>query len=260
MTPRRSTMPRRPPKILVITLRIAVFVAFVGVWEWAARVRGSPLTFPTASAVAGAFVRIIGELSTWQAVGTTLEAFALGYGLALVAGVGFGLLAGRFEPVRHLGGVYLRILLTAPLAPLIPLMIGIFGIGLAARVALVFIFCLATLAINTQVGVENADRDLIEMARSYGAKELLAFRRVRLPAAMPAIMAGVRLGTARAVVGMVVAELIIVSVGLGQLLNFYRGRFRAAEMFAVVIVILLVGLCLLQIVKLLERRLTRWQR
>lgn len=246
-------------KLLVWVLRIAVLVGLLGLWEWAGRTHGSRFTFPAASDVASALVTILGEGEIWGAAWITLEAFIFGFALALVVGIVAGMLTARFEVADRLGAMWLRILMTAPLAPLVPLLIGIFGIGLASRVALVFLFSVAVIALNTRTGILNVDRSLTQMAASFGASEVLTFRRVRFPGAVPAIMAGVRLGAGRAVIGMVVAELILVSVGLGRLINLYRGRFQAAEMFAVVIVILAIGVAILLTVKWLERRLSGWR-
>jgi len=251
-----TTWPRR---VLVLGLRIGLLVLILSIWEWAGRTFGTPFTFPPFSAVAEAFVQLLGGTELWVSAAITLESFLFGFGLALVVGIGTGLLAARSQVFDRLSAVYLRILMTAPLAPLVPLLIGLFGIGLPSRIALVFLFSVAVIALNTRTGIQRVDADLLQMARSFGAGEVLMFRRVRFPGAVPAIMAGVRLGAGRAVVGMVVAELIIVSVGLGRLINVYRGRFKAAEMFAVVIVILIIGVAILLIVKWLERRLTAWK-
>lgn len=248
-----------PRRALVWALRIGLLAALLGLWEWAGRTHGTKFTFPPASDVAGSLVRILGEGEIWGAVAVTLEAFFIGFGLALVVGVGVGMAAARYTVADRLSAMYLRILMTAPLAPLVPLLIGLLGIGLASRVALVFLFSVAVIALNTRTGILNVDRSLTQMAQSVGAGEWLTFRRVRFPGAVPAIMAGVRLGAGRAVIGMVVSELIIVSVGLGQLINIYRGRFQAADMFAVVIVILVIGVVILFTVKWLERRLSAWK-
>jgi ABC-type nitrate/sulfonate/bicarbonate transport system permease component len=258
--PMRRPMPRTwPRRLLVLGLRLGVLAALLGTWEWAGRTMGSKFTFPPASDVAAAFVRLAGDPEVWQAALVTLEAFVFGFSLALVVGIALGMITARFVVANRLSAVWLRILMTAPLAPLVPLLIGLFGIGLASRVALVFLFSVAVIALNTQNGIQRVDRSLLQMATSFGVNEMLAFRRVRLPGAVPAIMAGVRLGAGRAVVGMVVAELIIVSVGLGRLINVYRGRFQAADMFAVVIVILIIGVAILLTVKWLERRMTAWK-
>lgn len=254
--PRPSAWPRRA---LVWTLRLTLLGALLGTWEWMGRTQGSQFTFPPATDVAASLVEILGDAEVWAATLVTLEAFAVGFGLALLVGLTVGMLAARFNMADRLSAVYLRILMTAPLAPLVPLLIGLFGIGLASRVALVFLFSVAVIALNTRTGILNVDRNLLQMATSVGAGEWLTFRRVRFPGAVPSIMAGVRLGAGRAVIGMVVAELILVQVGLGRLISIYRGRFQAADMFAVVIVILLIGVTILLTVKWLERRMTAWK-
>lgn len=256
MRSRPQTWRRR---VLVLVLRVGLLGTLLGTWEWAGHTFGSRFTFPPFSKVAESFVALLGNPELWSASVITLEAFAYGFGLALLVGITTGMLTARFRVFDRLSAVYLRILMTAPLAPLVPLLIGMFGIGLASRVALVFLFSVAVIALNTRTGILQVDPDLLRMARSFGAGERLTFRRVHLPGAVPAIMAGVRLGAGRAVVGMVVSELIIVSVGLGRLINVYRGRFQAADMFAVVIVILMIGVGILLAVKWSERKMTVWK-
>jgi NitT/TauT family transport system permease protein len=250
----------RMRRVGVLGLRLTPLLLVIALWEWAGRTRGSSLTFPPASDVAVAFSRLVQDPELWKATAVTVQSFIFGFGLALIVAIPVGLAAARYRPMDRLSAVYLRILMTAPLAPLVPIMVGVFGIGMASRVALVFVFAVAVMALNTQAGVRHVDRGLVDMATSFGANEVTTFRKVRFPGAVPAIMAGVRLGAARGVVGMVVAELIIVSVGLGRLLNHYRGFFKAAEMFAVVIVILLIGVAVLLTVKWTERKLTAWKR
>ncbi|MDH3463532.1 MAG: ABC transporter permease subunit, partial [Acidimicrobiia bacterium] len=101
--------------------------------------------------------------------------------------------------------------------------------------------------------------DLMEMARSFKATEWRLFRKVILPDSLPGIMAGVRIGTGRAVVGMVVVEILLVAVGVGQLILRYRARFQSANLYAVVLSLAVFGVVLLTIARLVERRTTKWK-
>jgi ABC-type nitrate/sulfonate/bicarbonate transport system permease component len=123
----------------------------------------------------------------------------------------------------------------------------------------VFLFAVVEIILNTAAGVRYASRDLIEMARSFKATEWRLFRKVILPDSLPGIMAGVRIGTGRAVVGMVVVEILLVAVGVGLLILRYRARFQSANLYAMVFSLAVFGVVLLTIARLVERRVTRWK-
>jgi ABC-type nitrate/sulfonate/bicarbonate transport system permease component len=123
---------------------------------------------------------------------------------------------------------------------------------------LVTIFAIVMVIVNARAGVRQVDPSLIQMARSFGASEATIWRRILIPGALPAIMTGVRLGLGRAVTGMVIVELLMVSVALGRLILQYRGMFQAASLYAVIIVILAEALILISVIGWLEQRFTPW--
>jgi ABC-type nitrate/sulfonate/bicarbonate transport system permease component len=144
------------------------------------------------------------------------------------------------------------------MAAIIPLLVMSVGFGLASRVILVTVFAIVMVIVNARAGVRQVDPSLIQMARSFGASEATIWRRILIPGALPAIMTGVRLGLGRAVTGMVIVELLMVSVALGRLILQYRGMFQAASLYAVIIVILAEALILISVVGWLEQRFTPW--
>jgi NitT/TauT family transport system permease protein len=99
---------------------------------------------------------------------------------------------------------------------------------------------------------------LVEMGRSFGASPTTALLRIVLPAAVPGIMSGVRLGASRAVTGMINGEMFIAVVGLGRVVTDAGGRFDSTSVLAVIIVIVIVALFVVGLVQLVERRLTSW--
>ncbi len=239
--------------------RAASLVALALVWEVGGRVWGSNLTVPPFSRVAAALVVQLASLELWAALGTTLVALVLGFGAAILVGIPLGFIIGWYRPAGRLAEVYLRLLLSMPVSPMVPVLVVIFGINRTAQAAVIFLFSIAVLVINTAAGVRGVSPRLVEMARSFGASDLLIFRRVVLPAAAPAVMAGLRLGTGRAVIGMVVAELVLLATGIGRLITRYSDSFQAAPLFAVILIVLSVGVGLIGCWQGLERRLLRWQ-
>jgi NitT/TauT family transport system permease protein len=121
----------------------------------------------------------------------------------------------------------------------------------------IFIFSFVYIVLNTVVGVRSVPADVEEMARSFGATRLQRLRKVVLPHAFPAIMAGARLGIGRGVIGMVIAELFLVSSGLGSILSFYMGRFDAGAVLAIALTMVLEGVIVTALARKLEASLVR---
>jgi ABC-type nitrate/sulfonate/bicarbonate transport system permease component len=123
----------------------------------------------------------------------------------------------------------------------------------------VFLFAIFVIIINTMTGVKQVDTVLLEMARSFGAREREIFFKIMLPAALPAIMAGLRLGMGRAVKGMVTAEMLLTLTGIGAMIMQYGSSFATDSLFAVILTILLVALLAMKAVQWIDRRLTGWK-
>lgn len=248
--------PRRVPRKLI--LRLAVAVVALVVWELYVRTNGTFAT-PGVGAVASSLVELPGRGEFWSAVWTSLSGLFAGFLLAVLVGLPLGVLVGRIEVLRRMASVYLTMLLSVPLSAIVPVVVVLFGIGLSARLAVIFLFAFPVLTANVLTGMSTVDRALLEMAASYGCHGRDLLRRVILPAILPETFTGLRLSAGRAVVGMVVAELVVMSVGFGQLIDRYGGRFDMASLYAVVIVILLLSIGLLQGIRQIERHALRWR-
>jgi ABC-type nitrate/sulfonate/bicarbonate transport system permease component len=180
-----------------------------------------------------------------------------GYLLALAVALTVGFTMGLARTFRAVVSPYLIILLSTPLIAILPILQAIFGLGLGTRIVVVFVFAFVYITVNTDVGVRSVPADLMEMARSFGASRWQRLTRIILPHAFPAIMSGARLGLGRGVVGMVIAELFLVSSGLGSMLSFYMARFDAGAVLAVALTMVLEGVVIMSAARWLERRLER---
>jgi NitT/TauT family transport system permease protein len=189
----------------------------------------------------------------------SLWTLVAGFLLAVALGIIIGVLMGRFRQVEHFLDLYINALMSAPMTAFVPLLIMWFGLGVQSRIAVVFLFAFFVIVINTMTGVKQVDRIFVEMARSFGAKELEVFFKVVLPAAMPAIMAGVSIGMGRAVKGMVTAEMLLTLTGVGGMIMQYGSAFATDALFAVILTILMVAMIAMQLVKIVDRRLTGWK-
>lgn len=237
--------------------RLATFAGFAAAWEVYARVWGG-LLIPSFMETAAATAELLGTAELWRAVYVSNQALVLGFAVAVGIGVPAGILLGRFRLLERYLDVYLNILLITPMAAIIPLLVMSVGFGLSSRVILVAVFSIVMVIVNARTGVRQVDPALIEMARSFGASEGRIWARILLPGALPAIMTGVRLGIGRAITGMVIVELLMVSTALGGLILEYRGLFKAPLLYGTIVIILAEAVLLISAARWAERRLTRW--
>jgi ABC-type nitrate/sulfonate/bicarbonate transport system permease component len=258
---RRSPAVLRPQRFWLSRVRLMQIVSVVvllGLWKFIST-QTSSLTLPGPVPVFVALVRLLFSWEFWHSLLISVQSLALGYAVSvvigLIAGVAVGLISRRMGVIFD---AYLIIGLSVPIAGLIPVVVMVLGIGLAARVMVVVLFAVFQIAINVVTGVREADRSLVEMAHSFGASYLRVFWRIILPDAVPSIMAGMRLGLGRGIVGMVTSELILLSVGVGRMVVKFSSSFQTAKLLAYLILIVAFGVVMMAGVQWLERRLTRW--
>jgi len=228
------------------------------VWEALGRLDVS-MFVPPVTTVAAAWWHLVGDGTLTRAAASSLVSLVKGFVPAAVLGVAVGLAMGRFATVRHLLDGWVNALMSAPLSALVPVLIALFGIRDTVVAATVFMFSFFVIVVNTLTGVRGTEPSLVEMARSFGAGEVALFGRVYWPSALPAVMLGLRLGVVQAVKGMVVGEMLISLVGLGERLIYYGNTFLIAELYAVIASVLLIALTASQLAQALDRALVRWK-
>ncbi len=141
-----------------------------------------------------------------------------------------------------------------------PIIIMSLGFDMRARALVVGIFTFPMIAVNARAGVREVPGDLIDMAHSFGARERQVWTKILLSGAAPAIWTGLRIGLGRAITGMVLSELLLVSVGIGELLQLYKGTFRPERTYGLVVLIVAESLLLMAGVRALEHRAIAWAR
>ena len=165
---------------------------------------------------------------------------------------------GVYRKVERALDVYIYALLTAPSLVFAPLFFSLFGPDRMTIVAVIFMYAAFFIIINTSAAIKAVPTPLVEMGRSYCASDRQLFFEIILPAALPLVMAGLRLGMGRAVKGMINGEMFIAAVGLGQIVIEAQGAFDAETVLAVLLLIIIVALLATKLVKIVDGRLTSW--
>ena len=233
-------------------------VTLAAIWEVAGRT-GNAHLLPPLSKVMTVWAELLISGQLFQAIAVSFQALALGFSISVVFGIPLGLLMGRYRRLESFLDVYMTALLAVPMISFIPFLVIAFGLGLQSRVWIVFLFAFVIIVINTTAGVRSVDPTLTEMARSFGARESELFLKIIVPAAMPMIMAGIRLGMGRAVLGMVTGEMILSVVGFGAMLMTFSASFNSSALFATILTIVLLAVALLALIQHLDRRLMPWR-
>lgn len=232
---------------------MASLLVWCVIWEIVGR-SGAMFLIPPLSDVLVAAVALV-QTGTWQAAAlTTLNSFALGMALAIVAGVALGVLMGRSATADSLLGIWVNIFVSAPLSALVPVLMILFGMGETTVVVTVFLFAVWIIVLDTRAGVQGVPPSLIEMGRSYGASRLALYGKIILLAALPEILAGVRLGVVRGVKGVVIGQLLVAIIGYGELFELYSRNFDMENFWALTIVLFAAAMGLSALIESIEKR------
>ncbi len=227
---------------------------------WTALARAAPpglFASPLAVARAGWMMAAEGRLA--PALAASLTVYLAGTGIAVVVGCALGAAMGMSRTLARTIDIYVLALAATPRVAFIPLIIVALGLGLQAKVLIVFLGAVMPVILNAYAGVRAADAELVEMAIATGAGRGRVLAHVVLPGAVPYFIAGIRIGATIGLINTIVAELYTAISGLGGLLALYGSRFRMAEYLAVVVVLALIGAGVTEALRLVEKRLLRWR-
>jgi NitT/TauT family transport system permease protein len=235
-----------------IPLSVSLLFWFA-VWELVGRVGVSSI-FPPLSRIVTAGLTILPTEKFIKAVEISLRSFAVGMAAALIIGIALGVVMARVQSIGRILGTWVNIFVSAPISALVPILMGVLGIGEPTVVATVFLFAVFVIILDTQVGIRKADRSLIEMAHAFGASRYQIYTKVLILSALPEILAGIRLGAIRGVKGVVIGQLLVSIIGVGELFELYSKHFLMEEFWALVIVVFAFALSVSEVIAYLERR------
>jgi NitT/TauT family transport system permease protein len=185
--------------------------------------------------------------------------FVTGMVIALVVGMPLGLVLARIPAIRIAFEPYIMILYATPMVALIPFILSLMGFGFAPKVLVVFLFAVFPILYNTVEGARSIKPEMIEVARSFRSGEWALWREVMVPYTLPFTMTGVRQAIGRGLVGMIAAEFFLSSNGLGQIIMMASQSFDTAGVFAMILVISLIGIGLMRVGLMIEQHFARWR-
>ncbi|MGB6945727.1 MAG: ABC transporter permease [Bryobacteraceae bacterium] len=256
MKPKRSFYERNEALILggsAVALTLAVWQAL-----WSAG-KISPLFMSGPSAIAKQFMFGLQHGTLLSDLAYSGTNFAVGFALALVTGVIFGIIIGWYRRIRLIFDPFVNALYATPRIAMVPMIIIWFGVGMGSKIFIVFITAFFAILVNTVAGVRNIDRDLLRAARAYCASDWQIFTTLALPGSVPFILTGVRQGVALGLIGVVVGEMFGGSRGIGFMVAYGGQTFATDTLFVGVLIVAFAGIVLTWLAERLERRFSRWK-
>ena len=240
-------------------LTVASLALWCLAWEAVGRA-GVASIVPPLSRVVASGVAVLASGKFAAAAWLSLRTFALGMALAVAVGIPLGIWMARSEAAGRILRVWVNVFVSAPVSALVPVLMAGLGIGETTVVVTVFLFAVFVIVLDTEVGVRQVSRSLVEMAACFGAGRGALYWKILLPAALPEMLAGLRLGAIRGVKGVVIGQLLIAIMGVGELFETYSKHFLFEEFWALVIVVFAFAYVVSEGIALLERRVEHYAR
>ncbi len=210
--------------------------------------------FPPLSDAVLALGGLLQRSSFHSAAWESLQSFTLGMIIAIFGGVVIGFLMGRYKVADDVLGMWVNIMASAPLSSLIPVLMLLFGLGQVTIIVTVVLFAIWIIALDTYAGVRHISPSLEEMGDSFGASRYQMLTKILFWAALPEILAGVRMGLIRAVKGIVIGQLLVSVVAFGRLFRTFSDNFQFENFWALTLILFVFALGFSSILGWLEHK------
>ena len=242
----------------VFALQAASVLVLLVAWEGVARVGWvDPLFVPAPSAVAGAFAGIAG--SAVAGLGDTLAKTAVAYALAVTLGVSLGIAVGSVRALREVLSPFVVALYGMPKILVLPWIVLLLGFGTAPAILYGTIHGVFPILVLVMGGVRDVDRTLVSVARAFGATTWQLYWKVLLPAIVPTVLAGMRLGIVFCLLGVLIVEMFAGVRGMGHVMGSLANGFRAPELFAATALVSAASIAIVLGLDALNERLSQWR-
>jgi ABC-type nitrate/sulfonate/bicarbonate transport system permease component len=239
--------------------KLVVLAVVLIIWQIAGSTV-SPLILTTPGAVAQRFIELWNQGVLPDATMTALQTALIGLAMGAAVGIPLGLVMGRSRLAEYALDPYVSILYATPIVVIMPLVVIWFGSNMLSSYLIVFLATVFPILINTMYGVKNVSRSLVAAGSAFGFQGMGLWRKIVIPGSVPFIVTGLRIGTGAALIGTILAELFVYTVGLGYVLAYYGGLFDSSGVISAILITMLLGILLTEGTKYLERRTSAWAR
>jgi ABC-type nitrate/sulfonate/bicarbonate transport system permease component len=236
--------------------QVLIALTLLGLWQYLGA-RSDRYVFAPPSTVVHTAADMIGSGELARALGSSLADLGVGFTVSALLGLIVGFAMGAHETVGRALNPFVAALAAVPTVALVPVIVAWTGIGLTSRVIVIVLFAVFEPLYVARAGVREVDRELHEAARMFGAGAMARLRWVSLPATLPFVFTGLRLAAVRAVKGMVIAQILISSYGLGGLITASANAFRIDKVLVVAMSLGVLAVVLSALVGVAERTLVR---
>jgi len=255
---RLATLARERAEYLLVPLALLLFL---GLWELVVRLGNYPPFFlPSPGRVYAKFLVVLGDGTLWRHTQITLGEIFGGLALGLTTATILGYVLAKSRLVERILSPYIVASQSIPIVSLAPLLVIWFGFGSLSKILVCALTLFFPVLINTIVGIRSAEKDLIDLMRSLEATRWQIFTMLEVPAALPVLLGGLKVGVTLSVIGAVVGEFVGSDRGLGFLVNLARGLFDTPLMFVALFTLVAIAVSLYTAVTVLESLLLAWKR
>ena len=237
---------------------VVLILVLLGAWQYSAVHVVQTPSWPPVTRVWAAWIENLADGTLLEHLWATFWRQMLGYVVAVVLGVGLGLLMGYYRFLYNLFEPLVEVLRPVPGAAYLPVLVLFVGIGHEMKVILILVAAFFPILLNTYGGVRAIDVVQLDSARTFGLTTLQTFREVILPAASPQILTGMRISLAISLILAILGEMIVSNDGLGYYILLAQRTFRVPEMYAGLFTLAIFGYLLNRLFLLAESRLIRW--
>lgn len=257
-----------PPSVRAIDLalrfvpHLVLFLALIGLWELAVATGAiSTIMIPRPSAIVAAMIKLyITQGTIWTHFLITLAEAVAGFLIGTSVAVSLAVCSALWGPFRRYVAPYAIVLNVTPGIALTPVIIAWFGYGMGSKMALAAVICFFPIYVNALTGLTQVDEEREELFRSLGATPRQVFGKLRVPAALPLVFAGMKIGLTTALIGAVVAEFAQATAGVGVLMNRFSFQLNMAASIATLLSMTAMGLILFYTMEFLDDRIVFWRR
>jgi len=237
-----------------------VVIVFVGLWQAIVWLGGYPsFILPSPGDVVNTSSRVLADGTLWRHAQVTLSEIFAGLGLGVVTATVLGYALARSPLLERLLAPYIVASQSVPVVAIAPLLVIWFGSGRLSKVLICALIVFFPVLVNTIIGIRSVEEDLRDLMRSLGADRWQTFSMLEVPAALPVLLGGLKIGVTLSVIGAVVGEFVGSDQGLGFLINQARGLFNTSLVFVSVFSLVAIALILYGVIMLLELWLLRWR-